>query len=373
MRKLVALGLGAVMAVGPLTGLPASAAERPAARVVSSSAWNWKYEWQPDVRYAKNSVVRYGGSVWLARKRIRAGVVPTTNRDAWSLMVSDGATGPAGPQGVAGSPGAKGQTGSPGSKGETGATGSGLPGPAGPIGATGSEGATGPTGPTGSGSTGATGLVGPAGPIGPTGEGPTGPSGPTGTTGSTGSTGATGVTGPTGPEGTGAIIPYSSGLPVTLTTIAGGLAGIPAFVGNGSSAPGSSVLGATIDLTGGPGIDLNYAYSVPRDGTITSMAGYFSTTAALSLVGTTVTLTAQLYISSTPDNVFTPVPGAIVTLAPALTGVASIGTVSSGLTTGLSIPVTSGSRILIVYSATAAGVSLINTVAGYASGGVVIN
>lgn len=82
------------------------------------------------------------------------------------------------------------------------------------------------------------------------------------------------------------------------------------------------------------------AYSMARDIIITSITAYFSTTAALSLVGTTVTLTAQLYQSTTPGNIFTPIAGAIVILAPPLTGVLSIGTISSGITTGLSIPMT---------------------------------
>jgi BclB C-terminal domain-containing protein len=152
----------------------------------------------------------------------------------------------------------------------------------------------------------------------------------------------------------------------------GGLAGLPGFVGFGTSAQGMTVLGATIDLTGGPGIGINEAFSVPRDGTITSVAAFFSTTVALSLVGSTVTITAQLYESATPDNTFTPIAGTLVTLAPPLTGVLAIGTISSGIVTGLSIPVTAETRLLMVYSITAAGVTLINTVTGYASAGVTI-
>ena len=126
------------------------------------------------------------------------------------------------------------------------------------------------------------------------------------------------------------------------------------------------MLGATIDTT----TLTNFAFSMPRDGTITSIAAFFSTTVALALVATTVTLTAQLYSSPTPDNTFAPIPGTLVTLAPALTGVLAIGTVSNGILTGLSIPVTAETRLLMVFSATAEGVTLINTVVGYASAGV---
>ena len=157
-----------------------------------------------------------------------------------------------------------------------------------------------------------------------------------------------------------------------LTSIAGGIAGTPAFIGFGTSAEGLTVLGATIDLTGGPGIAINEAFSAPRDGTITSMAAYFSTTVALALVGTTITITAQLYESTTPDNTFSPVAGTAVSLAPALTGVLGSGTMSNGIVTGLNIPVTAESRYLMVFSIAATGVSLINTVAGYASAGLTI-
>lgn len=214
------------------------------------------------------------------------------------------------------------------------------------------------------------GIISPTGSTGTTGA--TGATGETGPTGATGVTGATGSTGATGEPGSGAIIPYASGLPVTLTTIAGGLAGIPAFIGFGGAAEGTSVLEESINLIGGPGVFLNVAFSMPRDGIITSIEAYFSTTAALSLVGTTVTITAQLYSSATPDNIFILVTGATVTLAPALTGILAVGTTSNGIVTGLSIPVTAETRLLMVFSATAAGVSLINTVAGYASAGVSI-
>ncbi|EMI14855.1 collagen triple helix repeat protein [Bacillus stratosphericus LAMA 585] len=148
------------------------------------------------------------------------------------------------------------------------------------------------------------------------------------------------------------------------------MVGTSSLVGFGSSATGVSIVGGIIDLTGAAGTLLNMAFSVPRAGTITSFAGYFSTTAALSLVGTNITLTASLFASPTPDNSFTQV--ASVTLAPALTGVLTIGAITNGIATGLSVPVTPQTRLLVVFSATATGVSLVNTVAGYASAGLSI-
>jgi BclB C-terminal domain-containing protein len=112
------------------------------------------------------------------------------------------------------------------------------------------------------------------------------------------------------------------------------------------------------------------AQTFPIDETIQSMTVFSSTTTALNLVGTTVTVSAQLYTSSTPDNTFVAVPGAYVTAAPPLTGVDAIGTVSSGIITGLSIPVTAGTRGVIVVSVEATGISLINTVPMYAGASI---
>ncbi|PEL93765.1 hypothetical protein CN602_29555 [Bacillus cereus] len=174
--------------------------------------------------------------------------------------------------------------------------------------------------------------------------------------------------------GNGSIIPFASGGPIVVTTIAGGLVGTASLIGFGSSATGITPVGGAIDLTGtalGPILD--FSFSMPGDGVITSISAYFSTTQPLALVGTTVTITAQLYSSTTPDNIFTPIPGALVTLAPALTGALALGSVSNGITTGLSIPVTEETRLLLVFSATATGISLINSIAGYASGGIRIS
>ncbi len=60
-------------------------------------------------------------------------------------------------------------------------------------------------------------------------------------------------------------------------------------------------------------------------------------------------------------------------MSPPLTGIVGIGAVSAGLTTGLTVAVTPQTRLLLVFSTTATGLSLINTVAGYASAGIAIS
>ena len=136
---------------------------------------------------------------------------------------------------------------------------------------------------------------------------------------------------------------------------------------------GLTILGSTIDITNAGGTLSNFAFQVPRNGIITSFSAFFSTTLALSLVGSTVTIRAQIYQSATPNNVFSPIAGTLINLAPSLAGVISVGTLANGSLTGLNVPVTAQTRLMLVFSATASGLSLINTVAGYASAGLSIN
>nr|WP_306220711.1 exosporium glycoprotein BclB-related protein [Cohnella sp. WQ 127256] len=333
--------------------------------------------------------------------------------DSTASSGEQGPVGPAGPQGPAGSDGATGATGPHGSTGPA--------GPAGPAGAMGATGATGPQGPAGpAGATGAMGATGATGPQGPAGQaGPAGATGvgldglvafnpaqspsylvyqvvtydgstyivntvpPTGTPDSSsdytllaskGATGATGATGPQGPAGgnsidaAGTIIPFASGTPIELTTVLGGMHNTSGSIGFGNSVSGISSTGGTIDLTGALA---NFAFSMPRAGTITDISAFFSTSTALSLVGSTVSITAQLYQSTVPNNTFIPIPGAVVTLGPAHTGILAVGTQSNGATTGLNIPVAANTRLLLVYTATVtAGLDVSTTLLGYASAGV---
>jgi len=138
--------------------------------------------------------------------------------------------------------------------------------------------------------------------------------------------------------------------------------------GNGAVLP--DILGATIDLTGSAGLLANMSFSMPRDGVITDITAYFSNVVALTLIGGTVTVTAQLYASTTPDNTFSPIAGTAVALAPTYSGTVAIGEVAFGSLTGLNIPVTAETRLLLVFSVTSDGVGIATTVNGYASGGV---
>ncbi|AJH83901.1 MULTISPECIES: exosporium glycoprotein BclB-related protein [Bacillus cereus group] len=272
-----------------------------------------------------------------------------------------GPTGPTGPTGPGG--GATGPTGPTG-------PGGGATGPTGPTGDTGLAGATGPTGPTGdtglagaTGPTGATGLAGATGPTGDTGAtGPTGATGLAGATGPTGATGLTGATGATGATGGGAIIPFASGTTPALLVNAV-LANTGTLLGFGFSQPGIAPgVGGTLTIL--PGVVGDYAFVAPRDGIITSLAGFFSATAALAPL-TPVQIQMQIFIAPAASNTFTPVAPPLL-LTPALPAIA-IGTTATGIQ-AYNVPVVAGDKILVYVSLT--GASPIAAVAGFVSAGL---
>ncbi|MGG0356377.1 exosporium glycoprotein BclB-related protein [Bacillus tropicus] len=268
-----------------------------------------------------------------------------------------GATGPTGPTGPGG--GATGPTGPTG-------PGGGATGPTGPTGATGPAGTGGATGLTGAtGPTGATGLAGATGPTGATGltgaTGPTGATGLAGATGPTGATGLTGATGATGATGGGAIIPFASG--TTPSALVNALiANTGTLLGFGFSQPGVALTGGTsITLALGVG---DYAFVAPRAGVITSLAGFFSATAALAPLSP-VQVQIQILTAPAASNTFT-VQGAPLLLTPAFAAIA-IGSTASGIIPE-AIPVAAGDKVLLYVSLTAA--SPIAAVAGFVSAGI---
>ena len=164
------------------------------------------------------------------------------------------------------------------------------------------------------------------------------------------------------------IIPYASGSTITLTTAIAG-PGTAALVGFGNNISGVTNSGF-IDLSSG---NNNYAFSMPTTGTITSISAYFSTANTVNLIGVTIIISAQLYISYSPNNIFTAISGTQVIMSPSLTGLVNPGNISNGIVSGLSIPVVAQSRLLLVFSASiAGGPPTNNTIVGYASAGVAI-
>lgn len=166
----------------------------------------------------------------------------------------------------------------------------------------------------------------------------------------------------------GVIIPFSSGMtPLNLSSLLGGAVGPAVAVGSASNLP-VMVNSGIIDLTGSTS---NVAFVVPRNGTITSLSGFFANITNLSLIETTLTIKGQLYQSEDPQSsLFVPVPGAMINLNPGLTGIVSVGQTLSGSLSGLAIPVAQGTRLMMVYSISTSGLSLAQNISGTISGGL---
>lgn len=171
------------------------------------------------------------------------------------------------------------------------------------------------------------------------------------------------------PRNTGSIIPFSSGIvPAVLVTLATGLVGTVSAVGFGTSVPGITLVGNTLNLPLVNGT--TEAFTVPRTGNITAISATFTETLGVTVVGN-ATIRAQVYRAPAGSNTFT-ATGAAVNLTPAVTGVVSVGTVYQGTATA-NVPVSAGDRLVMVFSVSGTGITAITTLTGAASAGITIS
>lgn len=103
---------------------------------------------------------------------------------------------------------------------------------------------------------------------------------------------------------------------------------------------------------------------------ITDLAAYFSVTVGLSLVLGSVSVVAQLYESTTPDNIFTAIPGATVSIP--FSGLIELGDFGSGVAQ-LNHNVTAGTRLLLAFGLESQGLAIAATLTGYASAGLAMS
>ncbi|EON71228.1 exosporium glycoprotein BclB-related protein [Lysinibacillus sphaericus] len=170
------------------------------------------------------------------------------------------------------------------------------------------------------------------------------------------------------PQATGSIIPFSSGItPVILASLVTGLIATPSLIGFGTAVPGVTIVGNTIDLSG----IVTEAFSVPRPGNITAISASFTATIALAVIAGTTTVTATVYRAPAGSSLFT-ATSATVNLAPAFTGLVSLGQTAFASANVAPVPVVTGDRLLMVYSITTSGVTVVQTLTGTASAGITI-
>jgi BclB C-terminal domain-containing protein len=170
---------------------------------------------------------------------------------------------------------------------------------------------------------------------------------------------------------TGAVFHLSSGTPLTMTT---GAVGFPinnptvALLGFGSNISGFQYQENSPITVDSSSPIINDAFSVPRNGTITSLSMFFSPTTAFPPAGEFFTVSAQVYEAS-GNNTLVTIPGATVSYSfPA--GASATGTISTNYITGLNIPVTPQTILLIVFSVESADILNSYTISGYASASI---
>lgn len=173
---------------------------------------------------------------------------------------------------------------------------------------------------------------------------------------------------------TGSIIAFSSGLPTLLTTAVNGFISAVSLVGFGSTVTGLALAGNNVDLTN---LAFTEAFTVPREGNVTSIAASFTVTTGIALPGLpgTTVVNARIYRAPAGSAVFSPT-NVNVNLNPALLGVVNVGTVLSGTSDSFPpLPVVAGDNLLMVFSITATGAAatLAATVVGTATAGITID
>lgn len=151
-----------------------------------------------------------------------------------------------------------------------------------------------------------------------------------------------------------------------ITTTAGGPSN-SYLVGESSGAVIASPSNS-FDLSGSPAAVLGQA--VPGDMHITAISAGFLNDSPMSLVGTTITFTASIYAAPSGQDVYTLLSG------PHLLG-AYTGIVASGTSLGIDVPVNlnvaSGTKLVLVISASAAGISLANSISGFPAGAITMD
>jgi len=165
------------------------------------------------------------------------------------------------------------------------------------------------------------------------------------------------------------LIPYSSGEQIILITPSGTENGQASAIGFGSTFNSLTITSSGQIITG----QQNIAFLLPEKSILSDLNIYFTNTNPLSTSVTTQVIKAQVYISTTPDNTFTPLNDAVVTLQPQIIGSIIAGTSFLGQRNNLKIKLNENTRIMLVFSLNyVSGDNISLTVLGYSSAGMTL-
>ena len=135
--------------------------------------------------------------------------------------------------------------------------------------------------------------------------------------------------------------------------------------------------GTNLQVLGGGQLDLKnqtYAFVTPVDGSISTIAASLTVGIVDPIpVSNILAIAVRLYQAPVSSNVFTPIPGAVVYLSPNLSGNVPDDTIFSGITSGMNIPVTAQTKLLLVYTVAITGPDVAYRIDGHGSAGVLIS
>lgn len=166
----------------------------------------------------------------------------------------------------------------------------------------------------------------------------------------------------------GSVIPYASGTsPVVLSTTATGVARIGAMIGFGSSSSNLALQGSIVAANATVG---DFAFTAPRNLTLTSLYFDYTNTLAVTLItATSLVVRVQVYEAPTGSNTYSPLALFATGTLPAPSFVVSAGQTTHGHAFA-SIPIVAGTRLLLVASVTAPSATALTVTTGILSAGL---
>lgn len=163
---------------------------------------------------------------------------------------------------------------------------------------------------------------------------------------------------------------FASGNPASMTTIEGGLPGVPVFLGFGACGQMSGPLSSTINMENLFGYVSGFYYTIPFAIEINSLSAFYYAMPLPPETSHAVTVNAQLYEAGEGSNILSPIEETLVVLTPSITAATAPGTLLKGEVRPNRV-VEKNTSLMLVLFATSDGSDKIDRIWGYANANLV--